>query len=110
MGIFDSYGNNHYNSITKFIDRFDICKYFPGYLRNKEIWDKLRRQNLNSRQFDNVITGKTDVTRGIDHYMNEKEENQTDENKEVNIKIDNKDQTININIKTKQKDIEDAWS
>ena len=41
LGIFDTYGNNQNNSITKFVDRFDICKYFPGYL-NKEIWDKLK--------------------------------------------------------------------
>lgn len=125
LGIFDTYGGNQYNSITKFIDRFDICKYFPGYLRNKEIWDKLRGHNLNARQFDNVVTGKNDVINGLDHYFNENNDisnnveqdmdkdtnqNQTDNDKEVNIKIDNKDHTININIKTKQKTIEDAWS
>ena len=35
-------------------------------------------------------------------------QDQTDNNK--GIKIDNKDHTININIITKQKTIEDAWS
>lgn len=124
LGILDIRGYTH-SSTTKFIDRFDICKYFPGYLRNKEIWDKLRERNLNGRQFDNVITGKTDVIKGIDYYFGEnsntnsnKEENiikeidqnQNCDDKEVNIKIGNKDQIINISIKTKQKSIEDAWS
>lgn len=35
---------------------------------------------------------------------------ETDKDKEVNMKIDNKDQIININIKTDQKTIEHAWS
>lgn len=124
LGILDIRGYTN-SSTTKFIDRFDICKYFPGYLRNKEIWDKLRGRNLNGRQFDNVITGRTDVIKGIDYYFSEnsntnsnKEENiikeidqnQTCDDKEVNIKIGNKDQIINISIKTKQKSIEDAWT
>lgn len=70
LGIFDIRGRGN-NPTTKFVDRFNICKYFPGYLRNKEIWDKLRGHYLNARQFDNVITGKTDVTKGIEYYFNE---------------------------------------
>lgn len=65
LGIFDASGKGSY-VITRFIDRFDICKYFPGYLRNKEIWEKSRRFNLNARQFENVVTGKTDVIRSFD--------------------------------------------
>jgi len=75
LGIFDIYGNSRGNtcsSITKFVDRFDVCKYFPGYLRNKEMWDKLRGCNLNWRQFENVVTGKNDVIRGLDYYFNDK--------------------------------------
>lgn len=65
LGIFDISGKGSY-AITRFIDRFDICKYFPGYLRNKDIWEKSRRFTLNTRQFENVVTGKTDVIRGFD--------------------------------------------
>jgi len=65
LGIFDISGKGSY-SIVKFIDKFDICKYFPGYLRNREIWEKSRRFGLNTRQFENVITGKNDVIRGFD--------------------------------------------
>jgi len=139
LGIFDAEGSTH-KVITKFVDRFDICKYFPGYLRNKETWDKLRGLNLNTRQFANIMTGKNDVINGLDYYFNENNDtgnnvgqimedtnqnqidnykdistkidnkDQTDNDKEVNIKIDNKDHTININIKAKQKTIEDAWN
>lgn len=64
LGIFDTYGKGSY-VITRFIDKFDICRYFPGYLRNREIWEKLRRFNLNARQFENVVTGNTDVIRSF---------------------------------------------
>ena len=67
LGIFDIKGVGK-ASITRFVDRFDICKYFPGYLRNKEIWKKLKGLNLDYRQFSNVIMGKTDVINGIEYY------------------------------------------
>ena len=121
LGVFDVEGSTH-KIITKFVDRFDICKYFPGYLRNKKTWDKLKGRNLNIRQFDSVVTGKNDVINGLDYYFHEgndmsnniedKEinQNQTGDDKEVNIKIDNKDQIINININAGQRTIEEAWS
>lgn len=65
LGIFDTSGKGSY-VITRFVDRFDICKHFPGYLRNKEIWGKSRRFSLNARQFENIVTGKTDVIRSFD--------------------------------------------
>lgn len=65
LGIFDISGKGSY-AINRFVDRFDICKYFPGYLRNKDIWEKSRRFRLNARQFENVVTGKTDVIRSFD--------------------------------------------
>ena len=68
LGIFDTSGKGSY-VIAKFVDRFDICKYFPGYLKNKEIWEKSRRFNLNARQFENIVTGKTDVIRNFDLQM-----------------------------------------
>lgn len=67
LGIFNTEGHSK-KVITEFIDRFDICKYFPGYLRNKEIWNKLKGHNLNTRQFGNIVEGKSDVIKGIDYY------------------------------------------
>jgi len=67
LGIFDIRGMGT-SSITRFVDIFDICKYFPGYIRNQEIWQMLKGLNLNNRQFSNVIMGKTDVIKGIEYY------------------------------------------
>lgn len=122
LGIFDVDGVSH-SVITIFIDRFDICKYFPSYLRNKEIWDKLKGCNLNIRQFDNVISGKNDVINGLDYYFhdddstcnNNMEENICKEsrlctygNKEIIDKcIDTNNNKIDC---TKQSDISNAWS
>jgi hypothetical protein len=69
LGIFANSGMGQ-GSITRFVDIFDICKYFPGYIRNYEIWQKLKGLNLDHRQFSNVIMGKTDVIKGIEYYWN----------------------------------------
>ena len=67
LGIFDVKGIGP-GSITRFVDTFDICKYFPGYMRNQEIWQQLKGLSLDHRQFSNVIMGKTDVIKGIEYY------------------------------------------
>lgn len=38
-------------------------------MRNREIWEKSRRFNLNARQFENVVTGDTDVIRSFGSQM-----------------------------------------
>ncbi len=114
LGIFYVGGPNNF-PITKFIDIFDICKYFPGYLRNKGTWDKLKGHNLNARQFDNVVTGRTDVINGLDYYYHTEDK---EDNKDVNVKIENKDQIMviddlhvnNIHQKIKQIEIDCAWN
>lgn len=67
IGIFDLYGDSH-NATVRFVDRFNVCKYFPGYLRNKDKWDKLRGRNLTSRQLESIVTRKIDINKGIDYY------------------------------------------
>lgn len=114
LGIYDIdglYGSS--NTITRFVDRFNICQYFPGYLRNKEMWDKLKGHSLNPRQFERIIKN------GIgDYFWYEKEdkgdimtESEQVDDKGVNVTIESKDQVITVNIKdkTKQDTIEDAW-
>lgn len=116
LGIFDTRGGGRDNILTKFVDRFHVCKYFPGYMRNKGIWNKLNGRNLNWRQFANVITGKNDVICGIDHYFNNEDgnitENMDKENNDQynNIELFSKDQIVTTDIKTKQRKIEDAWA
>jgi len=57
IGIFDvvEYRNNGY--ITTFIDKFDICKYFPGYMRNKKQWDGYKGNNLTHSTFTMIANG-----------------------------------------------------
>lgn len=99
----------------KFADKFDICKYFPGYVRNKQILDKLKGYNLNARQFDNMITGKNDVIKGLDYYLSEIYNHkivndEESDNKVVEFEMEYKEKAIDIIVKTKQEIIDDAWT
>lgn len=60
LGIFDVYGGSSHNATTIFVDRANICQYFPGYVRNKEMWDYLKesKMELNRRQFDAIVEGR----------------------------------------------------
>jgi len=64
LGIFDIDGRGN----IRFTDRFDVCKYFPGYLRNKDIWDNLKGHNINSRQFESIASKKIDMNKGVDYF------------------------------------------
>lgn len=66
LGIFSIKGYGK-TSVIRFVDEFNVCQYFPGYMRNKEAWNKLKGLSLNSRQFYNVSAGKNDVLRGIEY-------------------------------------------
>lgn len=44
------------NSHTKFIDKFNVCQYFPGYIRNKEIWNSLKNRTLIDAQLKSVFS------------------------------------------------------
>ncbi len=50
--------DNH-NSYIKFIDKFDIAQYFPGYIRNKEMWNycKRKQRSFSSNEFYGIIEG-----------------------------------------------------
>ncbi len=118
LGIFDVEGSDN-NTTTRFVDRSNICQYFPGYIRNKETWDKLKNHSLNSRQFESIVNN------GINNYFWYEEdknnivtESEQTNDKDINVTIESKDQIITVNIKdkdslncykTKQENIEDAW-
>jgi len=112
LGVFDLEGGSSSNAITRFVDRSNVRQYFPGYLRNKEVWDKLKGHSLNPRQFERIVNN------GIGNYFYYEDkgditiESEQINDKDVNVTIESKDQIISINIKdnTKQKNIEDAWS
>lgn len=55
LGIFDENTQNR-----MFVDKFDICKYFPGYIRNKDMWDFLKgsKIKLDMRRLDAILRRK----------------------------------------------------
>jgi len=70
LGIFDvihSYGNCKGN-IVKFVDKFDICKYFPGYIRNKEQWESYRNTNLTHSTFTMIANGSLKFNKTMMDY------------------------------------------
>lgn len=59
LGLIDrpeSYNTNSQISV-KFSDKYDIAKYFPGYIKNKGMWDYLKTRWLDRSEFYGIITG-----------------------------------------------------
>jgi len=61
LGLFeqnDFNGNNKYAHI-QFVDKFDIAQHFPGYIRNKEMWDycKNKQRIFTMNEFRGIIEG-----------------------------------------------------
>lgn len=59
LGIFERnvIATNSSNFRVRFSDKYDIAKYFPGYIRNKEMWDYLKTRWLNRNEFYGIVTG-----------------------------------------------------
>lgn len=57
-------------SLATFLDKFDIAKYFPGYMRNVETWNTLKGKCIDGKRLDNILKRKYDVSRGVDFYWN----------------------------------------
>lgn len=131
LGIFDI-DQRGQNSTTMFIDRANICQYLPCFVRNKEIWDRLKGHSLYQRQFENIIKN------GIGQYFdyeersnqnnvdiksertNDKDTNITESKDKIIVNIQNPVDQLQIQFanrmrltitkdKTKQKNLEDAW-
>lgn len=102
LGIFDVEGSGN-KFITTFIDRFNICRYIPGYVKNKNIWVRLTGHGLSYRQFENIIKSTNNGITIDDYFWYEKSDNniqiKDDKDKEVNVEIKDKDKTITITIK-----------
>jgi len=51
-------GNSNLAQI-QFIDKFNVAQYFPGYLRNKEMWDycKLKQRSFSINDFSGITNG-----------------------------------------------------
>ncbi len=66
LGIFELEGDS-YKSSVRFFDKADVCKYFPGYLRYEDTWNKLKGHK------ENIVTKKTNINKGIDYFWYEKD-------------------------------------
>lgn len=69
LGLFDMEKRSQ-GSLATFVDKFDIAKYFPGYMRNIETWNMLKGKCINGSRLDNILKRNYDVTKGIDFYWN----------------------------------------
>ncbi len=61
LGLFyqnDFYAFNN-NAQIQFTDKFNIAQYFPGYIRNKEMWDycKKKQRIFTMKEFYGIIDG-----------------------------------------------------
>ena len=68
IGIFDNLGTYGHGYLTKFVDRFDICKYFPGYIRNKKQWESYRDTNINHSTFTSIVNGSLKFSKTLMDY------------------------------------------
>jgi hypothetical protein len=50
----ETFGSTH-RVKTTFLDKYNICSYFPGYLRNKKIWENLKGSALNRFEFNQLF-------------------------------------------------------
>lgn len=61
LGIIERIGGSHGGDKKvriRFIDVYNIAQYFPGYIRNKELWKYLRDHPIDNRAFYAIITGQ----------------------------------------------------
>lgn len=124
LGVFVIEGNTT-NAITRFVDRSNICQYIPGYVRNKEMWDKLKGHCLSPRQFEHIVKNGIGIYFWYEEDKNgiavesDKDDSELDnestndgqvdkDGNEVNFEIKSKDQITTISIKTKQINAADA--
>lgn len=51
------FSQDRYENIY-FVDKYDISQYFPGYLKNKELWDYLKTHFVDINVFNKIIRGE----------------------------------------------------
>ncbi len=72
VGIFDNTGTKSgrggLSNLVRFIDKFDICKYFPGYIRNKNQWENYKGNNLTYETFIMIASGSLKQYKTMSDY------------------------------------------
>lgn len=68
LGIFEVVGSHKHANLIKFVDKFDICKYFPGYIKNKEQWNSYKGNNLTHETFTSITNGSLKYNKTLMDY------------------------------------------
>ena len=68
LGIFELVSSHGNKSIMKFVDKFDVCQYFPGYVRNKEVWNRYKNCNLSSGHVNDLCRGMYKNVKSVGDY------------------------------------------
>lgn len=62
IGLFERNSTTVYHNSDlvrfRFVDKYDIAKHFPAYMRNKITWDYFKTQWLTRKEFVGIITGR----------------------------------------------------
>lgn len=61
LGLFEVKGKSR-GAVTSFIDKFEIANFFPGYEKNKNIWNYLKTNEITVETLRNIITRKIDIS------------------------------------------------
>jgi len=57
IGIIEGNGHHKHRRINC-IDKYNILKYFPGYLKHKNAWNYLKLNNIDQETFTKIVNGK----------------------------------------------------
>lgn len=62
LGIFyqNNFDGHNKHARIQFVDKFNIAQYFPGYLKNKEMWDycKSKQRIFTISELNGIIEGR----------------------------------------------------
>lgn len=64
LGLFEVKGKSR-GAVTSFKDDFGIAKFFPGYEKNKTMWNHLRTNEITLETLRKIITRKIDISNVI---------------------------------------------
>lgn len=58
LKIIEIIGNSGYKDQIKIVDKFDICKYFPGYVRREKLWLVYKNKVMSYNVFYDLCIGR----------------------------------------------------
>lgn len=64
LGLFEVKGESR-GAVSSFIDKYEIANFFPGYEKNKNIWNHLRTNEITVETLRKIIIRKIDISNVI---------------------------------------------